>query len=385
MIPFLKRFFLLDSARPRNAAMEGLRGLAVLLVFFVHFAAAFAVHFTDIGFKQRLGESLFVTAREQGSAGVFLVALSRQQYGVDLFFLLSGFLIMRLAARGQADAYVPFLWRRWLRIYPAFLLSLLAGVWLRDIRILGREPHWSTLATGEFLQNLLFLNGCPGVRCPPYNYVTWSLFPEFVFYLAFPGLLALWQRRARTGGLASIVLLAASVLLCRWLERFPMFLCGALLGMARDEDLAELARSMPTWAVAAVYLAVTGVYMVFQPSFAYFVPFYACAAALLFVKACFAEGWLQRLFAWTPLRGLGNISYSFYLVHGLCLTFLQTIAPPLLMGLRARVVFLIFLIASFTLSMVMSIVLFAIAERWYFRWRAGSQQAEMAPPHARAA
>ena len=83
----------------------------------------------------------------------------------------------------QRFSYGSFLRKRFLRIYPAFLISLLIST------VLSVHWNWVKFEAAAFCENLLLLNGLNGVagiNVPAYNCVTWSLFYEFAFYLVFP-------------------------------------------------------------------------------------------------------------------------------------------------------------------------------------------------------
>ena len=58
MTSAIKRFFLLDTASPRNAAMEGLRAYAVLLIFLVHSLPNYALVFRTSNFDAYAARSL---------------------------------------------------------------------------------------------------------------------------------------------------------------------------------------------------------------------------------------------------------------------------------------------------------------------------------------
>ena len=123
---------------------------------------------------------------------LILLWLTNSNYGVYLFFVLSGFLIGRMMIAPTRLTYGTFIARRFARIYPAFLLSLLAGalVTIFITKLVGFS--WTVLA-----QNLLFLNGWFAIgEVPSYNFVTWSLFFEFVFYLTIPAVWLLPSRPA---------------------------------------------------------------------------------------------------------------------------------------------------------------------------------------------
>jgi len=134
--------------------LDGLRGIAVLLVLWVHLP-------TDV-----MGETLHR----------FQKAVLPGNVGVDLFFVLSGFLITRilLVDRGAGRPLGHFLMRRFLRIFPIYylLLGLLA------IRMQWRE----ILACATYTSNYLFLFKSQTSLLEH----SWSLAIEEHFYLLWP-------------------------------------------------------------------------------------------------------------------------------------------------------------------------------------------------------
>ncbi len=115
--------------------------------------------------------------------------LFRSHHGVYIFFLLSGFLITKIALRGDFF-YLPFIRNRLLRIYPAFLLALVicgaAGIFMHI-----PSPTWR-----DVVANFAFLKwgAGAGVTGIVFNNVTWSLFYEMVFYLSLPLVVMLSRR-----------------------------------------------------------------------------------------------------------------------------------------------------------------------------------------------
>jgi peptidoglycan/LPS O-acetylase OafA/YrhL len=155
--------------RKREPWLDGLRGAAVLLV---------------------LGRHLELPA----NCHPLLEAWRRGGWvGVDLFFVLSGFLVAGLLfreyARRRSLGLPRFLIRRALRILPAFFV-LIACTWLLvDVLPI---PH---TARGAFLTELCFLQNYRRCVWPH----TWSLAVEEHFYLALPIVLLVlvWLRRGR--------------------------------------------------------------------------------------------------------------------------------------------------------------------------------------------
>jgi peptidoglycan/LPS O-acetylase OafA/YrhL len=179
--------------------------------------------------------------------------------GVDLFFVLSGYLIgwqvLRQIAQGQAPDWQAFLLRRALRVLPAYLSVLALYLWLPDWREAETmAPLWRFLT---FTVNLF-----PDYqRYRAYSHA-WSLCVEEHFYLLFP--VAAWWLAGRRGQwrvVATFALLFAGGLLLRdWLWRLEV--APALL--AHDAGRAFLRHAetiyAPTWThldglVAGVLLA----------------------------------------------------------------------------------------------------------------------------------
>ena len=148
----------------KYAALDGLRGLAVLTVFFSH----------SSGFRQR--PTPWTSFHGLGHIGVYL------------FFVLSGFLLAgSLLGERRADARDFFI-RRFLRIAPLYYLILttvfLLQLALRDVDLFNLHVNGGWVG---FLRHLMFYQG---------DSVFWTIAAEFQFYLVLPLICAL----LRTGG-----------------------------------------------------------------------------------------------------------------------------------------------------------------------------------------
>jgi exopolysaccharide production protein ExoZ len=378
-VAFLSRLYELSSGSSRMRSMEGLRGLAVLLVFFVHTNALFGAYVRGIPLLH--GPSDFL-----GAFG---------NSGVDLFFVLSGFLIYAALLRHRAGI-AAFLSRRIERIYPAFLAVfalylVLSWLFPAESKIGGRSLGATLL---YLIENVLLLPGMFDIR--PIITVAWSLSYEFFFYIAaalFVAGVRPWRWRAR-----SRVILVG----CVWAGdlvysfsrptshvRLSMFLVGMLLYEALGSErfrgwlkprgeAAVIALAMAA-AVFVYLLEIQSSRLNFLPGkasgrdsipgiFVYQGPYTALALGIsMFLAAAFAlgaGGRLQRAFTWTPLRYLGNMSYSFYLIHGVTLQGIALAADAAVRrGAPGSVVFLLAVSIGFGAAWLSSTVLFAAIEK----------------------
>lgn len=354
--------FDLEASGGRIPAMEGLRAYAVLLTFCVHFFGAWMLQFRgiDAGVSS-LSEYLRNTDR-------VLAWLQLSPYGVYLFFILSGFLICRLVGNATRFSYPRFLWRRLCRIYPAFLLALALGV-----VVFSLYAGWAPFSWRALLGNVLLLNGVRELGVMPFLHQTWSLFNEIVFYVVFPVILLLrplgvW--RVPWGVTAAGVILVYMPFALGWGQAmYLLFFAGATAARFDDARLAAFARRVPEMAVLGFYLCVTTAIAFKAVSDHVAIWLYAIAGTLLVIQACFGAGWLNRLFAWRPLRRIGNVSYSLFLVHTIPVFFVVYVFGPRWFSSNGLGPALVGATIALAASLVLAGGLFLIAERPYFSAR----------------
>jgi peptidoglycan/LPS O-acetylase OafA/YrhL len=376
----LRSFFFLDHRPGRNVAMEGIRGYAVLLVVIIHTLYC-VVHL-------HLRANCFDTgpygpiAKQYGRSAALLLCLARSTFAVDLFFLLSAFLITRIVLKNPEQFhYGQYLKKRFWRIYPTFVASIAMGAFLL-IYLLGWVPfRWI-----DVVENLLFLNGAPvyGKNVVPYNAPTWSLFYEFAFYIVFPLGLALWNRARGPAGPGSFLgaagLIALAVYAHAYMPRSAAFLFGCVIGAHRDDDLKKVARALPTWLVLSVYCAVTLGHCFYSMNENWFIPAFGLAAGMLVVKSCYDEGPLRWFFSTLPMRFLGNISYSLYLVNSTVIALIEVYLQPFGWRLKIWPEALLYCSVALAASVVVASILFALVERRYFVQKPIAKPVEEVPP-----
>lgn len=350
MLEWLKTRFELqrETSGANLRVMEGMRGFAVSLVFLTHFCSLMGPWMAD------------APALAQFAAVVHDIGNA----GVDLFFVLSGYLIYKtLVTREQR--FSAFMARRIRRIYPTFLVvfavyCVLSFVFPHESRI----PHDAPLR--YLAANLLLLPGLLPIK--PMITVAWSLSYEMFFYLCLPAVVTAFGLRRR-GGMQRIGVIAlAAIALGAWGAttgsahvRMLMFVSGMLV----HEAIHSRQVRAPSGAVAACVLAMGLLALVipalggFQTSILFTSFFLVCMSTFLRPQ----EG-LARAFAWTPLRWLGNMSYSYYLLHGLTLKALFLLLPhPAALAGHAIPLFFLLLPVFFVLTLLPSAGLFLLVER----------------------
>ena len=306
------------SARTRYMPqLDALRGFAILAVMFNHFYA------THVGIDLPIGE-----------------------WGVQLFFVLSGFLItgILLGCRDSAEQdkteraiqLRQFYIRRALRILPLFYLVVL-GAALVNIRPLREDLLWHLTYTSNIMLALR------GSWAGPASHL-WSLAVEEQFYLLWPWFILWLPTRYLRAAIISVIALAPLYKVCGYLSGLNSvalyvltLACldalgiGALLAFYRHrqpeffEDLTRDERY--SWlAFAALCGAISS--CLFYTSH-YFVQVAGTAAATLFFawlihRASIGfKGAAGALLTWKPLLYIGQISYGLYLFH----KFMSVIVP----------------------------------------------------------
>ncbi len=128
--------------------------------------------------------------------------IAKGYLGVDLFFVLSGFILCHVYLQSAGDGqmkYIPFLWARLARVYPLHLATL-AGVGLMGaIAALARLPVDSSLLSWSSLPANLSLTQAWGLAPESgWNHASWSISAEWFAYIIFPVFAAVaWRLRGR--------------------------------------------------------------------------------------------------------------------------------------------------------------------------------------------
>lgn len=316
-------------AESRLPALDGIRGVAVLMILVFHYH------------QNMLPDSWL---------SKFLRPLNFTQTGVDLFFVLSGFLItgILLNAKGTAHFLKNFYVRRALRILPLYYLVVLgciiAGWFITSSRYQYGLAHcWWYLF---YLQNI-GLTFWPGSVGEPGHF--WSLGVEEHFYLMWPLLIVLCDERHLPRVLLGLI--AASIasrvlLLTLGYDVFTFSLCrmdalsaGALLAVVvRRPAMAELAHQTCRWTLLilgpvllVLYPLTSGKALFAMQAVKYTLVALVYTALLGATVGPGRWRWLERFFCRSSLRWCGKYSYAMYVFHplvgGLILSWMRTHWP----------------------------------------------------------
>jgi peptidoglycan/LPS O-acetylase OafA/YrhL len=262
--------------------------------------------------------------------------------GVDVFFVLSGFLLTRQAwgklARGGApgmlrsrfgETYFGFLRRRILRVYPAYYATISVLLVAAALHVYGQLPE-----KPDLLLHLLMFHNLVERYMDTINGVFWSIPFEWQFYLVFPLLFVALRRIPILAFYAAFALLALATK--EWVIfrgdgypqlQLPVRLDAFVAGMCAA-TFAEHQRLRGGTALVAFMLGLVGLfstpwlYAAYPSGTHYFDaigltrPLWIQASICLFLLGLSAEPHPgMRLFSNRAMVWVGTISYSIYLIH----------------------------------------------------------------------
>ena len=262
--------------------------------------------------------------------------------GVALFFVLSGFCIHTSCLRSPRFTNAQFFWHRFWRIYPAYLVALVAFCCLERLDL--------TTSGGvkQLLAHVLLVHNFHHASFFGINPAFWSIAAEVQLYLLFPVVLLL-RRRWGMGGCLAITFVASmlwrlmAVALCGLQERVgaPAFNSPIMtwfdwtLGAYIAERTAQQRRAFTKHAVWLAVLAPAFVFStVFKPLTVF--SFSLAAAVSAVVLDLMVSMRSSRNLGLSFLAFTGLISYSVYLWHQPLLSMLSgwfgRFAPSLIAG-----------------------------------------------------
>jgi peptidoglycan/LPS O-acetylase OafA/YrhL len=306
------------------AVINGLRGIAILAVIFYH-------SFFD-AFKYGWAENSLPLPLD--------IFFSSGWLGVNLFFVLSGFVLYLPYATGQRDMQAAggvrdFYRRRALRLLP--LYTLVWVVSLVFVSGLALSDPGFYVAAGAFLTCLFPFH--PDYFEPPGNWVMWSLGVEIWFSVIFPFVVAAIARFGWRRVFPAVLLGALAIRLFGHIYTPPEpgnilnFVSDSVLGRLDEFLYGMLAahlyvqrRALPGWCVYAGLVAIGAAMLMWAAWFRLWLPLLYTAFAINLLDVGLFCLLMQLLLGWERLAKLasarllqlaGMMCYSIYLWHGI--------------------------------------------------------------------
>jgi peptidoglycan/LPS O-acetylase OafA/YrhL len=277
-----------ESGKARLEGLDALRGIAAIMVVLFHYTYDYQQHF--------------------GHTAELPLYFSIGKYGVELFFMISGYVILMTLDRTRSIGNFAF--ARFSRLYPAYWCAVATTF---VVASLVGMPTWR-VDFATFAINLSMLQEFFGVR--HVDGVYWTLHAELRFYVLIAAVVWAGLRRHLILIFVALVLFDGVARYLDWprsvpglwrlyvlipLEYLGLFLIGVVLYESRKD-----------WKLAYVPVLAACVIVASMPHGAYRQLMLSACAAVVFV----AIRWNSKL--WTMIPGLsflGSISYPLYLVH----------------------------------------------------------------------
>ena len=375
----------------RDPALDGLRGIAILLVFFFHFGGGLSSHNPFVRVLGYMTEAGWI--------------------GVILFFALSGFLITGglWDSRTEHRVLFNFYIRRMLRIFPLYFATVLVALLASLARGNRFGELWPVLLYAGFLQNLPGLVTTANLPISPLPlYHLWSLAVEEQFYLLWPALVLLSRVRSRALHL-SIWIVALSELF-RILTHLPIvpgdfaatfdpsllthagtLALGAALALALRGPQWRL---IERWAFTAFFTGLAlfllvswrcqSLYLSAYPQFTVGL-FGVGLASAASIPLVMRSGRARSILSWAPLRFLGRISYGFYVLHIFMTPLFDFIATHFTHQTYGSTYQLARLLAAFPITIALASLSFYFFELPFLARKRRFPMHSPLPPHAHTA
>ncbi len=349
-----KLFSLYDVPHSKNNTiipLEGLRAIAAFMVFVVHYSAQILPWIDE----NSITWDLIPYLRSIGSKGV------------ELFFVISGFLIYGMLLNKNTP-FIQFINRRVRRLYPTFLAMLFIYLVLSFL-----FPHESKLPGSMIdslfyiLANILMLPGIVSIE--PIISVSWSLSYEMFFYISAPLVFMVlnireWSKAKRLTLIILVSLLGFLLIHSGFVRYHKMifFLAGALLYEAYSSkniiNILSVTYIVPILIIVMValkYFNIGTTILLFSLYIGFFILCYTC----------FNQNTkISQLCCSKFLRSYGNMSYSYYLIHGITLKFFFLVLGYLIPATHQWDLWFYGLMGPvFILTFITSTLLFVIIEK----------------------
>ena len=368
--------------------LDALRGIAILAVFTQHLGDRFLP----------LVRSAIETHVAAPIVPWILTILHHAWWGVDLFFVLSGFSLSLSWLRSGGSATRTFFLRRAARILPGYYVALAVTLIFHRAIILQKD------FVPALLMHLVVQQGYFPIGGIVFIGATWSLTTELSYYLLFPWLERLVASPKRhnvalAGALVLLTFFVRAILhdACldsglfagmleatqrRWIvSRLDQFLLGALA--ARAFVALEHSPRAARFAPLALLLSVPALIVAFRLEGAYYYekggsfPYalLSLVTSSIVLSACLCRGHWVSIIAPRPLAFVGIVSYGVFLYHQLALGLcdFEGSSPPTWTNLLRTATL------ALLLSLAVGYASWVLVEKRAMKWVAGSAKTRPAP------
>ena len=310
---------------------------------------------------------------------------SRGFLGVDLFFVVSGFLIPTLLLRERERfghvSLRGFYWRRFLRIFPPYYLAL--GLYAAASVSVGARSSVAAAFWQELPYYLTYTSNW--IHAEVYG-ISWSLACEEQFYLVVPPLLLLLKTPTFLAAVVGFLVLNQACnfgVFDSWISAahpgalsleilqttFTPIIMGVLLAfvMHSPQAFARVERVLVAGWFAPLTAALLGILVALPNSDISGTHRLAIHVVMtLVIAGCVASerNGLARVLRWAPLRRLGRLSYAIYLYHMIGLDLATRIVTALDVEATA-----VRVLATLVISWLMAEGSFALVERPLSKFR----------------
>ena len=316
-----------STAPPFVPALTGVRAFAALWVMLLHLTEV-----TTVLLPERVARAFGFVAWPGA-------------LGVDVFFVLSGFIISynyeaRFARGLDGRRYLAFLRARLARIYPVHLVLLLALVAAVRGLHLQLDAHidparWST---AQLVESILLVHAWVG-HTAAWNSVSWSISLEWLAYLTFPLMVRAARAIARLRGAALVAVIVAIAIVPAVratiahlhpgtpdlppLQIAAEFLLGCIVyQLYRAQRGARGPAAHPGWVLLAIVVGAALLFRAGAPQW-WIVPL----VPALILGLAYGQGTLTRVFAHPVMVYGGKISFALYMTHYLWLWVMHHFFP----------------------------------------------------------
>lgn len=293
-------------------ALDGLRGIAALMVAVFHLSFLNHIFFSDF--------------------------LRNSYLFVDFFFVLSGFVIAHtyLHRLHNFSDFRNFFIRRIARLWPLHMATLAAIIALFCFReylistgldVGDPADHFISYSPETLFANIFFLHSIGLFKNISWNYPSWSISVEFFTYIIF-ALFCIFVKHRRMAVALGMIFVSASILALfahhgmDATADFGIFRCiyGFFVGAVLEQCFQALRKrhlTLPAPNFLEIAACILTIWFVCQADFgriSFLAPLVFALPTLFFA---YGQGAISRFLLTKPIQDLGTLSFSIYLLHAI--------------------------------------------------------------------